>query len=874
MSLTTREIRQTFLQFFEKKSHAIVPSAPIVLKDDPTLMFTNAGMNQFKGVFVGNEDAKEKRVADTQKCLRVSGKHNDLEEVGRDHYHHTMFEMLGNWSFGDYFKEEAIAYAWELLVDVFKLDPDCMYVSVFAGDDELGLGSDEEAVAIWKQHVAEDRILHFGRKDNFWEMGETGPCGPCSEIHYDMRSADDRAKIDGRELVNQDDPEVIEIWNLVFMQFSRQEDGSLNTLKEKHIDTGMGLERLARALQGKTSNYDIDLFATIIQKIEGLTGKEYTGGESRKDIAFRVIADHVRAISFCIADGQLPSNTGAGYVVRRVLRRAIRYGYSELGMGKPFIYQVFEAMKAEMGEDFPELNRNAVLIQKVLQEEEVSFLVTLERGLNRLEQYFKENPSLQEVEGSVAFELYDTYGFPIDLTQLIASEHSKGVDMKGFQAALTEQKDRSRKASKASFGDWTILDDGSNSTFLGYDQLTSDSRVMKFRKATVKGKEVAQLVLDQTPFYVESGGQVGDKGILISGDQKINVFDTKKENNEIIHFVDALPHDPSMTLQAKVAEERREEIKKNHSATHLLHHVLRDVLGTHVEQKGSLVAPDRLRFDFSHFEKIDAATLKRIEADVTEMVDAHIPLQEERSLPIEEAKKRGAIALFGEKYGGKVRVVQFGESIELCGGTHVTNSADIQGFKLVSEGSVASGIRRVEAITGKAYREYLERIEEEYKQINELLGQPKSLLETVQKLQADLKSAQKQIESFEAEQKKGLIDDWRKAFSQVEGCERLIEEVEGVDGKMVKDMVYQLTLEADDRIAVVAGSSDGKPYIVVGISKSLAQAYNLNASNWVRELAQHINGGGGGQPFLAMAGGKNEQGLQRALVHANEIIKI
>lgn len=874
MSLTTREIRQTFLRFFEEKSHAIVPSAPIVLTDDPTLMFTNAGMNQFKGFFVGNEDAKDKRVADTQKCLRVSGKHNDLEEVGRDHYHHTMFEMLGNWSFGNYFKKEAIDYAWELLVDVFKLDADRIYVSVFEGDDALGLGLDEEAVSLWKQHVSADRILKFGRKDNFWEMGETGPCGPCSEIHYDMRSADERLNVDGRTLVNQDDPEVIEIWNLVFMQFSRQEDGSLVHLKEKHIDTGMGLERLARALQGKTSNYDIDLFAHIIKRIEELTGKVYSGGEQRKDIAFRVIADHVRAISFCIADGQLPSNTGAGYVVRRVLRRAIRYGYSELGMSEPFIYQVFDALKAQMGEDFPELDRNATLIQKVLQEEEASFLSTLERGLNRLEQYFTEHPTIKEVEGKVAFELYDTYGFPIDLTQLIAAEHDRGVDMKGFESALTEQKNRSRKASKASFGDWTVLDEGKNSDFLGYDQLECEARVVKYRKATVKGKEVAQLVLDRTPFYAESGGQVGDKGVLISGDQKINVFDTKKENNEIVHFVDALPEDPDRMVRAHVGQERREEIKKNHSATHLLHHVLRDVLGSHVEQKGSLVAPDRLRFDFSHFEKIDPKTIRRIESDVMRLVDAHIPLEEERSLPIEEAKKRGAMALFGEKYGDQVRVIQFGDSIELCGGTHVGNSSDIQGFKLVSEGSVASGIRRVEAITGKAYRDYLEKIESEYNEIDALLGHPKDLIEAVKKNQAELKAAQKQIESFAEEQKKGLINEWRKAFTREGDIDRLITEVEGVDGKMVKDMIYQLTLEADDRIAVAAGSADGKPFLVVGISKALVSEKGLNAGNWVRELAQHIEGGGGGQPFLAMAGGKNEKGLRRVLEHANEIVRV
>jgi alanyl-tRNA synthetase len=872
MSLTTREIRKIFLDYFKDKQHNIVTSAPIVLKDDPTLMFTNAGMNQFKGVFVGNESAAASRVADTQKCLRVSGKHNDLEEVGKDHYHHTMFEMLGNWSFGDYFKKEAIAYAWELLVHVYKLDPDRIYVSVFQGDDELGVAKDDEAASYWKQYLNEERILNFGRKDNFWEMGETGPCGPCSEIHYDMRSDNARLAKPAQELVNQDDPEVIEIWNLVFMQYSRLEDGSLLPLKEKHIDTGMGLERLARALQGKVSNYDIDLFASIISKIEQETKQKYSGGDSKKDIAFRVIADHLRAISFCIADGQLPSSSGAGYVVRRVLRRAIRYGYSELGMSTPFIYMVFDALKAEMGEDFPELIHNETLIKKVIQEEEQSFLLTLAKGLEKLNVYFEQHSSLNSIDGSTAFELYDTFGFPIDLTQLIAQEHGKTVDMDAFNTALQEQKERSRKASKASFGDWTVLIEGENSVFVGYDATKTESRIAKFRKAQLKGKEVAQIVLDQTPFYAESGGQVGDKGTLNINGERVLVFDTKKENNEIVHYVDILPKNPVGIILAEVDVIRRNEIKKNHSATHLLHLVLRNELGKHVEQKGSLVNDEKLRFDFSHYEKIDDKMLRKIEEQVNQLIAGQINLIEDRNVPLNEAKARGAMALFGEKYGNTVRVIQFGDSVELCGGTHVANTAEILGFKLVSEGSVASGVRRIEAITGNGYQFYVSHIQYVYEKLMEATGNPKDLLEAVLKLQEESKQLKKKSEKLQESLKQFTLTEMRSELSPKSDCDTLIKALHDVDPKIAKDLAYQITIEHDRALVILVGEDEDKPYIVVALSKAIVSEKSLDASKLVRELAGFIDGGGGGQPFLATAGGKNKEGLRRALERAHEIL--
>jgi alanyl-tRNA synthetase len=870
MEWTTRKVRSRFQEYFKEKGHHIVPSAPIVIKDDPTLMFTNAGMNQFKSIFVGNEETEFTRVADTQKCLRVSGKHNDLEEVGRDHYHHTMFEMLGNWSFGDYFKKEAIDYAWELLVDVYGFDKDRLYVSIFAGDDELGVEVDNEAEQLWLKHMPADRILKFGRKENFWEMGETGPCGPCSEIHVDLRSDEERKKVDGRTLVNMDDPEVIEIWNLVFMQFNRLENGKLESLKNKHIDTGMGLERLVRVLQGVSSNYDTDIFASLIQSIEKESGQQYKGSAELSDVAFRVISDHVRAVGFCIADGQLPSNTGAGYVIRRVLRRAIRYGFSQLNMKEPFINKVVLRLIEEMGADFPELNRNKDLIVKVVKEEETSFLSTLDKGLDKLNVIF-QNGGEKVISGDIAFELYDTYGFPIDLTNLIASEKEWTVDMTGFSKALEAQKNRSRSATKTSFGDWTIINEGPNSGFLGYDQMTCITKVAKYRSATVKSKEVVQLVLVETPFYAESGGQVGDSGKLTVDGQEIQVFDTKRENNEIIHFVSEMVKSPSADVFASVNVARRTDIKKNHSATHLLHHALRLVLGSHVEQKGSLVSSEKLRFDFSHFEKISDDQIKEIESLVQERIQEQIELQEWRKMPIDEAKQMGAMALFGEKYGNEVRVVKFGESVELCGGIHVDSTSEIVGFKIMSESSVASGIRRVEALTGKAYSAYVSGALELIDSINEELAHPKDILAAIQKLQNDARASQKLIENFEQREKGRLKESLAQSVENKGDRKVLIQRISGVDGKSAKDTVYGLTLETDNLIVVLGGEYEAKPYLIVGVSKALSEGEGIDASKLVRELASEIDGGGGGQKFLAMAGGKNSEGLQRALDRAKTL---
>ena len=870
MEWTTRKVRSRFQEYFKEKGHHIVDSAPIVIKDDPTLMFTNAGMNQFKSIFVGNEETPYPRIADTQKCLRVSGKHNDLEEVGRDHYHHTMFEMLGNWSFGDYFKRDAINYAWELLVDVYGLDKDRLYVSIFAGDEELGVEVDNEAEQLWLKHIPSERILKFGRKENFWEMGETGPCGPCSEIHVDLRSEEQRKKVDGRTLVNMDDPEVIEVWNLVFMQFNRLENGKLETLKDKHIDTGMGLERLVRVLQGVSSNYDTDIFVALIKSIEEESGIDYKGSADLSDVAFRVIADHVRAVSFCIADGQLPSNTGAGYVIRRVLRRAIRYGFSQLNMKEPFINKVVIKLIEEMGADFPELTRNRELLTKVVREEEISFLSTLEKGLEKLNVIFQSEGE-KIISGDVAFELYDTYGFPIDLTNLIASENNWKVDMKGFSEALETQKNRSRSATKTSFGDWTVLNEGANSSFLGYDQLSCTTKIAKYRSATVKGKEVVQIVLVETPFYAESGGQVGDTGKLLVDGQEIQVVDTKKENNEIIHFISEMVKNISADVEASVNVSRRTDIKKNHSSTHLLHFALRSILGAHVEQKGSLVSPDKLRFDFSHFERISEDQIKEIETLVRDQIESQVELQEWRKMPINEAKEMGAMALFGEKYGNEVRVVKFGDSVELCGGIHVDSTSEIGGFKIISESSVASGVRRVEALTGRAYTTYISNSIDLIEKINDEMGRPKQLLASIQKLQTDYKAAQKLIENFEQVEKSRLRDSLLNAI-QVKGDRKmLIQLLKGIDGKAAKDTVYSLTLEVKDLMVVLAGEYESKPYLIVGISKELAERENLDASKMVREIASEIDGGGGGQKFLAMAGGKNSKGLQRALDRAESL---
>ena len=871
MEWTTERVRRTFLEFFEGKEHNIVPSAPIVIKDDPTLMFTNAGMNQFKGVFMGIEEPSSLRLADSQKCLRVSGKHNDLEEVGRDHYHHTMFEMLGNWSFGDYFKKEAIDFAWELLIDVYGLDKERMYVTVFEGDKAMGLEQDEEAIEYWKQHISADRILAYDRKDNFWEMGEIGPCGPCSEIHYDLRSAKERAEKPGGELVNAEHPEVIEIWNLVFMQYNRQESGALNPLKQKHIDTGMGLERLVRVLQNANSNYDIDQFAHIIQALEKICGLKYEKGETQKDIAFRVIADHVRAVSFCIADGQLPSNTGAGYVIRRVLRRAIRYGFSQLDCKEPFIHRLADDLIESMSAAYPELNRQSELITKVIREEEISFLQTLEKGLDRLNDFQTKHGNEESIPGAFAFELYDTFGFPIDLTQLIASETGASVDMEGFRVELEQQKNRSRKASKASFGDWVVFDDGKNSVFLGYDSLESDSKVMKYRRAELKGKEIFQVVLDQSPFYAESGGQIGDTGIFSADGKEIKVIDTKKENNEILHFVTSWDEDLK-SLSASVDGGKRNDIMKNHSATHLLHEALRSVLGSHVEQKGSLVAENKLRFDFSHFEKITEEQLIHIESSVNDAIRSNAKLEEWRKMSIEEAKTMGAMALFGEKYGNEVRVVKFGESVELCGGTHVPNTRDIEGLKIVSESSIASGIRRVEAVTGQEYRQYIDSRLSLLDQIAALFGNPQDLEKAASKVVSDNRELVKRLEKFSAKGQSQLADKLGEQAEEISGRSVIVSNVEGIDAKSAKDLAYKLTQETPNRVVALGGVSSSKPFLVVGISKELTSKAELDASAIVRTAAKEIDGGGGGQGFLATAGGKNEKGLRRALDIAKSLL--
>ncbi len=871
MTWSTNQIRQTFLDFFSSKEHVIEPSAPIVIKDDPTLMFTNAGMNQFKSIFVGNSASSAPRIANSQKCLRVSGKHNDLDEVGRDHYHHTMFEMLGNWSFDDYFKSEAIAWAWELLTEVYKLDKDRLYVSVFSGDEDLNLTDDHDARQHWSEFVSQDRILGFGRKENFWEMGDTGPCGPCSEIHYDMRTQLDRDEIDGSTLVNKDHPEVIEIWNLVFMQYELKKSGDLVKLDKKYIDTGMGLERLSRVLQGVDSNYDIDLFRAIISNLENISNQKYSGSDSMQDVAFRVIADHLRAVSFCIADGQLPASNGAGYVIRRVLRRAIRFGYSYLYITQPSIYKLVETLCAQMGYSFNELEANKSLIEKVIEEEEKSFQATLEKGLNRLDQQMDEANN-KIIAGDFAFELYDTYGFPIDLTMLIAEEHGFSVDIESFEANLKKQKDRSRDASKADFEDWNIISNEPNSVFIGYDQLESNSRLMKFRRVKAKGKELVQVVLDKTPFYPEGGGQLGDRGLLSFDSGDYQVIDTKKENDEIIHFLNEVPEFESSNVHARVNKGWRSDIIKNHSATHLLHFALREELGTHVEQKGSMVAPEKLRFDFSHFEKISEEQIMRIQSRVNEMIDSSIDLEEYRNIPISEAKDMGAMALFGEKYGDEVRAIKFGDSIELCGGTHVSNTSVIDGLALISESSVASGVRRLEAVTGRAYNKMVEDRLERLKQIEALFPKAKDIVETVARLKQENALLKKEIEVKESSLLKFTKKELISEGISLNDCYLIQKHVGEMSAGSLKGLVQQLIIEADDRV-VILGARDGeKVSIAVGISKPILETLASDANQAIKSAAGEISGGGGGQNFLAMAGGTKKEGLNRALQIAYETL--
>ncbi|MBL7952008.1 MAG: alanine--tRNA ligase [Flavobacteriales bacterium] len=866
--LTSQQIRQKFLDHFAKHGHTIVPSAPMVVKDDPTLMFTNAGMNQFKDLFLGNRPAKDKRIADTQKCLRVSGKHNDLEEVGIDTYHHTMFEMLGNWSFGDYFKKEAINWAWELLVDVYGIDKNNIYVTYFGGDDKDKLPADNETRDLWKQFMPEERILPFSRKDNFWEMGDTGPCGPCTEIHVDVRTAEEKKQKPGRDLVNNDHPQVIEIWNNVFMQFERKADGSLVELPAQHVDTGMGFERLCMVLQGKRSNYDTDVFQPLIQELAKKCGKVY-GKDEKSDIAMRVIADHLRAISFAIADGQLPSNTGAGYVIRRILRRAVRYGYSFLGFNEPFMYTLVPTLAAQMGDQFPELKKQQGIIESVMHEEEKAFLRTLEQGTKRLEQALAESKGT--LGGERAFELFDTYGFPIDLTQLMAREQQKQVDMKGFEAELQKQKERSRAATAVTTGDWTELGKG-ETVFVGYDELSSAAHILRYRKVSGKGGDQFQIVLDRTPFYAEGGGQVGDQGWLVNGEERIEVVDTKRENQLIVHFTKALPKEPSATFTAQVDGQRRALTARNHTATHLLHHALRKHLGAHVEQKGSLVAPDRLRFDISHFAKVTPEELASIEHDVNAMIAEDIAFDDLRNVPIAEAKAMGAMALFGEKYGDSVRVVKFGPSVELCGGTHVPRTGTIGPFRIVSESALAAGVRRIEAITSVEAERMINEKLAKLDAINALLKNPADLVSAVEKLVEQNAAMAKELERAAKDKVRSLASSIpAKAKANAKGVKVVVERLD-LDAQSLKDLGYALREQHAD-LAFVAGSViDGKPLLAVSLGKAFADATGLKAVDIIKQISPEIKGGGGGQPDFATAGGKEPGGMANALQKAESLL--
>ncbi|MEM6321663.1 MAG: alanine--tRNA ligase [Bacteroidota bacterium] len=872
--MTSSAIRQQFLDFFASKGHKIVPSAPIVNKEDPTLMFTNSGMNQFKDYFLGNQKPEATRVADTQKCLRVSGKHNDLEEVGRDSYHHTMFEMLGNWSFGDYFKEEAIEWAWELLTEVYKLSKDRLYVSVFEGDKKDGLAPDSEARNFWKKWIAEDRILDFDKKDNFWEMGETGPCGPCSEIHIDIRPDSERAKVDGKTLVNMDDPLVIEIWNLVFIQFNRKADGSLEELPDKHVDTGMGFERLTMALQGKTSNYDTDVFSSLIQFMEKESGKKYTfdyAPDAMVDIAMRVVADHVRAVSFAIADGQLPSNTDAGYVIRRILRRGVRYYYSFLDIKEPFLHRLVPMLADMFQVVFPELKAQEELVAKIIQGEEKTFLNTLENGLRRFAALEVTNG---QIKGEDAFELFDTYGFPIDLTELMAEEKGWTVDQVGYKTALEAQKARGRAAAKKEVGDWMILNDGEEVEFVGYQQLVvPNTSVLKYRTVKAKKGNQYEVVLIKTPFYGESGGQRGDKGLLYFGDEKIPVIDTIKQNDLIVHIVKKFPADLSGTVRAEVHATKRQATSSNHSAVHLMHAALHHVLGDHALQKGQDVDDQRLRFDFSHFAKITDEELTKIEQIVNEKIRLNIPL-EEKLMPIAEAKAAGATALFGEKYGETVRMITFDKdfSRELCGGTHVPATGEIGQFKILSETGVAAGIRRIEAVTAEKAEAFINKELAELKKIRGLFKNAKNTALSVATLQEENKKLKKEIEKLLADQASGLKDSLKAKVEQVNGFNFLAAKLPLNDSGAIKTLAYQLESELGNAVIVFGAKVKGKPQLMVTISKALVESHQLHAGNMVRELAKEIKGGGGGQAFFATAGGKDAGGLEVAVGKAKGLL--
>tara|TARA_R110002072_G_scaffold66499_3_gene163960 strand:- start:1938 stop:4565 length:2628 start_codon:yes stop_codon:yes gene_type:complete len=875
--MKSSEIRSQFLQFFKSKQHQIVASAPMVLKDDPTLMFTNAGMVPFKEYFLGNKEIKHSRIADTQKCLRVSGKHNDLEEVGMDTYHHTMFEMLGNWSFGDYFKEEAISWAWELLTKVYGIDKDILYVTIFEGDASENLARDTEAYDFWKQFVAEDRILNGNKKDNFWEMGEQGPCGPCSEIHVDIRSAEEKAKVPGASLVNQDHPQVVEIWNLVFMQYNRKANGSLEKLPSQHVDTGMGFERLAMVLQNKQSNYDTDVFTPLIREVEAITNSKYgkTDSESgeKVDIAIRVISDHVRAVAFSIADGQLPSNTGAGYVIRRILRRAIRYGFTFLDIKEPFIFKLVETLTKQMGDAFPELKKEKNLITNVIKEEEASFLRTLDQGLVLLENIIQQADG-KEISGAKAFELYDTFGFPIDLTSLILRERGFQLNEEEFNTELQKQKERSRAATKVATGDWVILKDDAEEEFVGYDTLESQVKITRYRKTESKKEgELYQLVFNLTPFYPEGGGQVGDKGYLeATNGEVVYIVDTKKENNLIVHFAKNLPRNPEETFKAVVDVKQRNRTAANHTATHLLHQALRNILGEHVEQKGSMVHSGNLRFDFSHFSKVTDEQLREVEDFVNARIREGIALEERRNIPYQQAIDEGAIALFGEKYGDAVRAIKFGKSMELCGGTHVPNTSDVWHFIITSEGAVASGIRRIEAITGDKAKAYFEERSKVFKAVQKLLNNTKDPVAAIEKLQDENTAFQKQVETLLKDKAKNMKGDLKAKMELVNGVNFLAKEID-LDAGGMKDLAFEIGGEVDNLFLLFGSKSNGKALLSCYISKELVAEKNLNAGQIVRELGKHIQGGGGGQPFFATAGGKNPDGVEKALEVAKDFLK-
>lgn len=860
-----QEIREKYFTFFQEKGHKLVPSAPMVVKNDPTLMFINAGMNQFKDLFLGNAKPTDVRVVNAQKCLRVSGKHNDLEEVGVDTYHHTMFEMLGNWSFGDYFKEEAIDWAWELLTEVYKINPDQLYITVFEGDDQDGVPRDDESIKFWQKHITEDRILLANKKDNFWEMGDTGPCGPCSEIHVDIRPEAERAEIPGKSLVNEDHPQVIEVWNLVFIQFNRKANGDLEKLPATHVDTGMGLERLAMVLQDKTSNYDTDLFQRLIQYTAKEAGVKY--GESETvDIALRVIADHVRAIAFSIADGQLPSNTGAGYVIRRILRRAIRYGYQTLGFRDSFMAPLSEVLVKEMGDAYPNLEQQKTLILNVIREEEHSFFRTLEQGLKRIQNLIatEEQKKNTELSGEAAFELYDTYGFPFDLTALIAREKGFTVDLPAFEKALKEQKDRSRAATSIEAADWVILQKDDVEEFIGYDNTTAEVQLVKYRKVTQKKKAFYQLVFNFTPFYPEGGGQVGDTGYIEANGAKTAIFDTKKENNLIIHLAKELPEQLTATFKAVVHNEKRTLAASNHTATHLLHEALRAVLGDHVEQKGSLVNADYLRFDFSHFSKVTAEQLAEVEQFVMRKIRANHPLEEHRAIPIAQAEKMGALMLFGEKYGDLVRVIKFGDSIELCGGTHLQSTGAVGLFKITQETAVASGIRRIEAISNIKAEQFINQQLQTLEEVKALLKNPKELVKAVVDLQEKNSELNKTLEKLEKEKAQQALLDLKSKVKNENGINYL-DAILPLDGGAIKDILFGLKKEYNQLFAVIGGETEGKCTLSIMIDEDLAKEKGYHAGNMVREVAKHIQGGGGGQPFFATAGGKNAGGLEEAI---------